>query len=97
MKITEFIKNIFIYLTSKQRSRLDKCGSCCIKPMANRVRFFGLTVGTCAHAFPLPDTPLHTKVTFRKTENQVTESRNTWFVAEHLEQILRGRVSCNVR
>ena len=24
-----------------QRGRLDKCGSCCIKPMANRVRFFG--------------------------------------------------------
>ena len=25
----------------KQRSRLDKCGSCCIKPMANRVRIIG--------------------------------------------------------
>ena len=44
-----------------------------------------------------PDTPLHTKVTFRKTENQVIESQNIWFVAEHLEQILRGRVPCNVR
>ena len=49
-----------------QRNRLDKCGSCCIKPMANRVHIFGSTARTCAHAFPLPDTPLHTKVTFRK-------------------------------
>ena len=24
-----------------QRSRLDKCGSCCVKPMANRVHIFG--------------------------------------------------------
>ena len=29
----------------QQRSRLDKCGSCCIKPMANHMRFFGLTAG----------------------------------------------------
>ena len=33
-----------------QRSRLDKCGSCCIKPMANRVHFFGLAAGpACTH------------------------------------------------
>ena len=55
---------------------------------------FSADGGTCAHAFPLPDTPLHTKVTFRKI--MVIESRNTWFVAEHLEQILKGRVPCNV-
>ena len=36
-------------------------------------------------------------MTFRTAEDQVIESRNTWFVAEHLEQILRGRVPCNVR
>ena len=46
------------------------------------------------HGFRLPDTPLHTKVTFRIT--MVIESQNTWFVAEQLEQILRSRVSCNV-
>ena len=49
---------------------------------------------TCAHAIPLPDTPLHTKVTFRKTI--AIESQNTRFVVEQLEQILRGRVPCNV-
>ena len=61
--------------------------------MANRVHIFGSRWAACAYAFPLPDTPLHTKVTFRNTENQVIER----FVTEHLEQILRGRVPCNVR
>ena len=71
-----------------QRSRLDKCGSCCVKPIWQTACAFSAVGGTCAHAFSLPDTPLHAKVTFRKTENQVIENRNTWFVAEHLEQIL---------
>ena len=50
--------------------------------------------GTCAHGFPLPETPLHTKVTFRKT--MPIENQNTWFVAEQLKQTLRSRVLCNV-
>ena len=81
-----------------QRSRSDKCGSCCVVlNLWQTACTFPADGGACAHAFPLPDTPSHTKVTFRKTENQVIESRKTWFIAEHFEQISRGCVPCNVR
>ena len=74
------------FTLGSQRSRLDKCGS--------YVHIFGSQRGPCAHAFPLPDTPFHTKVTFIKT--MAIESQNTWFVVEQLEQILRSHVPCNV-
>ena len=51
-----------------QRSRYVKCGSCRIKPIGKLCVHFRLTAGTWAHGFTLPDTPFHTKVTFRAIE-----------------------------
>ena len=85
-----FISVLYLYL-----SRLDKCGSCCIRPMANHVCFFGSTAGPARTHFHYL-THRYTRKWPSEKQNQVIESRNTWLVAEHLEQKLRGRVPCNV-
>ena len=94
----QYIYNDHVPCTAMyQRSRLDKCGSCCIKPMANRVHFFGSTAGLARTHFHYLTHRYTRKWPSETHGDQVIESRNIWFVAEHLEQILRGRVPCNVR